>query len=80
MNRSVNESEFGTYYFIYLCSTRFKVFRKSIMDRVFFVPSFYSKDCFDKGVVHLIPGFISLNILLELIVHENHCRFKTFFF
>ena len=34
------------------------------MVMVTFISSFYSKDCFDRGVILIIPGFVFMNVLI----------------
>ena len=41
------------------------------MIRVVFISHFYCGNSFDRGVILVIPGFVSVNILLELTAHEN---------
>ena len=86
MNRFTIESEFGNlgfYYFIYLCSTHVSdfmvLFRRFWMVRVVFVVFIVTIVLIRVWFV-LISGFVSVNFVLELIVHENLWLLQMFFF
>ena len=66
---------------IQLCSTRVSDFMVFFMrySWVFFVSGFCSEDCIDRGVILLLSGFVSVNVLLELTVPKNLWLLQIFF-